>query len=155
MLFLRFLTDKISKPRVYSQPYDPDALVIPQPPDPSGPRDPRDKQDRQGFFIEPTECVTCGCCEAEAPQNFGTLPPAVDVKTGQVEKNPSFCVTKQPQTPEELAATVKAAAYCMVECIYYGGDDPEVFRQWSEHLRDQGAYQARHVTVKMIGQDDQ
>ena len=71
---------------MYSQPYDPDALVIPQPPDPSGPRDPRDKQDRQGFFIEPTECVTCGCCEAEAPQNFGTLPPAVDVKTGQVEK---------------------------------------------------------------------
>jgi len=99
LLFLRFLTDKISKPRVYSQPYDPDALVIPQPPDPSGPRDPRDKQDRQGFFIEPTECVTCGCC-----------------------------------------------------------DDPEVFRQWSEHLRDQDAYRARHVshvTVKMIGQDDQ
>ena len=137
MRFLRFLTDKMSKSRVYSQP-----------PDPSDLRDPRDQQDRRGFFIEPTECITCGCCEAEAPQIFGTLPPALNVKTRQLEENPSSCVKKQPQTPEELAATVKAAAYCMAECIYYDGDDPEVFRQWAKHLRDQDANWVRNQAMK-------
>jgi hypothetical protein len=111
--------------------------VFPKPSDPAAPPDHRDHQDRRGFFIEPSECVTCGCCEAEAPQNFGTLSPHLDVKTGEIDENPPSCVKKQPQTPEELAAMVKAAAYCIVDCIYYGGDDPEIFRQWSKHLDDQ------------------
>jgi|GEM_PF-6723654 len=121
---------------------------FPRPSNPVSPRDPRDQQDRRGFFIEPSECVTMGCCEDEAPHNFGTLPPKVDANTGEVEKNPSSCVIKQPQTPEELAATVKAAAYCVGGCIYYGGDDPDVFRQWSKHLDDQDANRKRYEAEK-------
>ncbi|MEO9517266.1 MAG: ferredoxin [Paracoccaceae bacterium] len=141
--FKKRLTDKTPEPR-----------ALPEPPDPDAPRDPRDKQDRGGFFIEPSECITCGCCEAEAPHNIGTLPSELDPKTGEMDNNPSSYVKKQPETPEELAATVTAAAYCMVDCIYYGGDDPEVLRQWLKHWTDQDAYQALPLTEKWKSNGD-
>lgn len=75
--------------------------------------------DRNGFFVEPDECVTCNCCHCEAPNNFRYANDGEGVTE----------VYAQPATPEELDGVFEAVEVCMVDCIYYGGTDPDIIRQ--------------------------
>ena len=68
------------------------------------------------FFIEPDDCVTCGCCEGEAPSVF------------KVDDDGSALI-KQPETPEEFEQVVSAMRVCMTACIYYRGLDSRLIER--------------------------
>lgn len=87
-----------------------------------------DIQDRTGFFVEPDECVTCGCCQREAPNNFSwaedNVPEGFDQKRAY-----GSCVHKQPDSKEELDAVIDAFKVCITDCIYYGGSDRKIIKR--------------------------
>ncbi len=70
------------------------------------------KSEQGDFYVESTECVTCGCCQSEAPSLFKY----------ESSNGPSI-VLKQPETDDEFSKMFSAISICMVDCIYYRGSD--------------------------------
>lgn len=87
--------------------------------------------DRKAFFIDPDDCITCGCCQAEAPTIFSWI--SFRDKEGILSEDEidfeTAHVLKQPETEEERTAAVFALEHCMVEAINYGGNDPGIIRR--------------------------
>jgi hypothetical protein len=80
-----------------------------------------DRQDRDGFYIPPEECLFCGCCHREAPNNI--------VWADLGFKTDTSYILRQPESQEEIKGLVSAASVCMCDCIYYGGDGPDILAQ--------------------------
>ena len=95
------------------------------------------KLNHTGFFVEMDECVSCGCCIGEAPNNFSYFEDSNAFDPFTVEDSSyAGCthVHKQPETHEELTAVVSAMRDCITGAIYYGGNDAEIL----DRLIDQG-----------------
>ena len=76
------------------------------------------------FYIDQVECVTCGACQAVAPDLI------------EVVEDVSGCgpyrFRRQPQNAVEEGQAIAAINGCCVACIYYRGDDPEITRRISD-----------------------
>lgn len=73
----------------------------------------------RGFYIDQVSCVTCGICDAIAPDIF-------------VEDESVWRVQQQPQTIDEIDKTVEAAWSCITSCIRYSGQDEALIKRLAE-----------------------
>lgn len=73
-----------------------------------------DGQPSDGFFIPRDFCNDCGICQVTAKGIIAEGPNGVSA------------FQRHPQGKAELWSVYRAARECHVECIYYGGSDPEI-----------------------------
>jgi len=73
------------------------------------------------FYVVGNHCISCGAPEAEAPT----------LVTGCGSQEGCY-VFKQPETPEEVSAAIRAMFVSCIEVYRYGGTDPEIRRRLAE-----------------------
>lgn len=93
-------------------------------------------QDKTGFFIERDECLNFGCCVDIAPKLF------------TYDQSDCSMISAQPETEGDLDQLYSAIACCPIDCIKYGGDDPEkmgVLRQARSSSHGERGDDLRHT----------
>jgi hypothetical protein len=73
------------------------------------------------FYVLANSCIACGAPQAEAPE----LVAGCDSDEGCFFR-------RQPETPEEVDAAIRATLVSCVEVYRYGGEDPEIRRRLGE-----------------------
>ena len=86
------------------------------------PHRPHPKNAAGGFYVEDTECMSCGVPHAFAPE-------LMDWDT-DAQGRPSHCFfRKQPQTALEIIHAVKAVEASCCGALRYCGNDAEIIKQ--------------------------
>jgi hypothetical protein len=82
--------------------------------------EPRNPKNAAGpFYVVKGQCISCGAPRAEAP--------------GLVTLDEDGCYFhKQPETPAEVNAAIRAMSVSCIEVYRYGGDDPNIRHRLAE-----------------------
>jgi hypothetical protein len=73
------------------------------------------------FYVLANHCIACGAPQAEAPE----------LVTGCGSDDGCY-FHRQPETPEEVDAALRATLVSCIEVYRYGGEDPEIRRRLAE-----------------------